>query len=156
MGHVSELKDILKGLFSSQSLAVLATHSHGQPYTNLVGFAATEDLQTILFATKRATHKYANIVSDMRVAMFMDNRSVQDIDFHHTIAVTATGSAEEVTDKEKGPFLELYLKKLPHLEEFVTSPTCALLKVNVETYYLVRRFQEVMILRITDTHSHTP
>jgi len=33
------------------------------------------------------------------------------------------------------------------LKDFVNSPTCALLRVRVETYYLVNRFQEVTELR---------
>jgi len=34
------------------------------------------------------------------------------------------------------------------LKDFVSSPTCALLKMDVETYYVVRQFQKVEELRI--------
>jgi hypothetical protein len=34
------------------------------------------------------------------------------------------------------------------LKEFVSSPTCALLKMDVETYYVVSRFQNVLELHI--------
>jgi hypothetical protein len=56
-----QLKKILKELFLSQPLAVLATQFNGQPYGNLVAFAATEDLRGLLFATARGTRKFANI-----------------------------------------------------------------------------------------------
>jgi hypothetical protein len=37
----------------------------------------------------------------------------------------------------------VYLGKHPYLEGFVTSPTCALLRIKVEKYIVVTRFQEV-------------
>ncbi len=53
------LEDI-RTLFHNQKLAVLSTSLSGHPYTTLVGFAATEDLRRIIFATTRATRKFAN------------------------------------------------------------------------------------------------
>ena len=149
MRRSSHLKKMLKELFSSQPLAVLATQGDGQPYTSLVAFAATEDLGHLLFATTRSTRKYANLSGESRVAMLVDNRSNQDADFHKAMAVTATGTAEEVSEQERDHLVRLYLSKHPHLEEFVTSPTCALLKVRVRTYYTVSRFQNVMELHMT-------
>jgi hypothetical protein len=51
----AQLKTLLKGLFSSQSLAVLATYGGGQTYGSLVAFAATDDLEVVVFATARDT-----------------------------------------------------------------------------------------------------
>ena len=148
MEKTSELKEFLKDLFSSQRLAVLATQSKRQPYGNLVAFVATNDLKHLLFTTTRATRKYANISENPRIAMVMDNRSNQEADFHQAAAVTATGVVKEVDGSEKGPLLKLYLSRHPYLKDFVSSPTCALLKMNVETYYVVRQFQNVMALHI--------
>ena len=142
------MKEFLKGLFSSQRLAVLATQSKEQPYGNLVAFVATNDLKHILFATTRATRKYANISENPRVAMVMDNRSNQEADFHEAAAVTATGVVKEVKGSEKETLLRLYLSRHPYLKDFVSSPTCALLKMDVETYYVVRQFQKVVELHI--------
>ena len=146
----SQLKRLLKDLFSSQPLAVLATQSNGQPYGNLVAFVATEDLRSLLFATARGTRKFANIKTDPRVAMVMDSRTNQKVDFQKAVAVTATGAVEEVGDIERDPLLKLYLSKHPHLKKFVTSPTCALLRVEVDTYYVVRRFQKVVNLHMKE------
>ena len=148
MGSASQLRKTLKDLFASQRLGVLATFGRGQPYSSLVAFAATEDLKHLVFATTRATRKYANLSTESRVALLVDNRSNQDTDFHSAIAVTAMGNAKEVTRSERDRFLRLYLAKHPHLEEFVNSPTCALLKVSVDTYYMVKRFQNVMELHM--------
>lgn len=148
MEKTSQLKEFLKNLFPSQKLAVLATQSKKQPYGNLVAFVATKDLKHLLFATTRATRKYTNISENPRVAMVMDNRSNQEADFHQAAAVTATGVAKEVKGSEKETLLRLYLSGHPYLKDFVSSPTCALLKMDVETYYVVRQFQNVMELHI--------
>lgn len=136
----------LKALFASQGLAVLSTHDHGQPYCNLVAFASSEDIRHLVFATTRATRKFANIDEDSRVSMLVDNRSNRVADFHEAMAVTATGHAEEVLGPEKDSLLKLYLAKHPHLEDFVMSPTCALMRLEVIRYYVVSRFQHVMVL----------
>jgi len=146
MKNPSRLKRLLKDLFSSQPLAVLATQSNGQPYGNLVAFVATEDLRSLLFATARGTRKFTNITTDPRVAMVMDSRTNQRVDFQRAIAVTATGMVEEVEDEGKNQLLKLYLSKHPHLKRFVTSSRCAFLRVNVNAYVVVRRFQKVVTL----------
>jgi nitroimidazol reductase NimA-like FMN-containing flavoprotein (pyridoxamine 5'-phosphate oxidase superfamily) len=144
----AELRSDLKRLFEKQRLAVLATHSQGQPYTSLVAFSATPDLDHMVFATGRATRKYANLAADPRVSLLVDNRSNEASDFRDAMAVTATGRAGEADENEKKRLLEDYLAKHPSLAEFAASPTCALLKVRVETYYAVRRFQHVMELHM--------
>ena len=149
MEKTSQLKKFLRDLFSSQKLAVLATQGRGEPYGNLVAFVATKDLKHLLFATTRSTRKYANISGNPQVAMVIDNRSNREADFHKAAAVTVTGAVEEVEGQEKDRFLNLYLFKHPYLKEFVSSPTCALIKMKVETYYVVSRFQNVMVLQIS-------
>jgi len=80
--------------------------------------------------------------------MVIDNRSNRENDFHQAAAVTVTGVVKEVEGLGKGPLLRLYLSKHPYLKDFVSSPTCALLRMHVETYYVVRQFQNVMELHI--------
>ena len=148
LSQESELELLIRELFESQKLAVLATQNEGQPYANLIAFAASDDLKSLYFATARATRKYANIEADARVTVLIDNRSNQDADFSQAAAVTATGAAQEVVHSRRDEVLAIYLTKHPMLEEFVRAPSCALLKVQVETYYLVRRFQNVMELHV--------
>lgn len=139
---------MVKKLFSSQRLAVLATQGRGQPYGNIVAFAATADLKHLLFATTRSTRKYANLSGEPRVAMVVDNRSNQESDFREGIAVTATGVVRELEGLEREERLKIYLAKHPYLEEFVASPSCALLQLEVETYYVVSQFQNVVEIQI--------
>ena len=149
MADQRQLKQRLHQLFASQKLAVLSTQHEGQPYASLIAFAASDDLRELYFATPRATRKYAYLEANPRVALLIDSRSNQDSDIHQAIAATAVGKAAEVQAAERARVLDCYFAKHPHLEEFAESPSCALVCVTVETYYVVRRFQEVMELHVT-------
>ena len=138
----------LGALFQSQTLAALSTHNDGQPYASLVAFYAAEDLRHIYFVTPRTTRKFANLNADSRVAVMVNSSTNQASDFHRAISVTAVGSAEEIVGSETEPVLKRYLVKHPHLEDFVRSPTCALVGISVKTYYLVKNFQNVMELHL--------
>ena len=148
MKSLDDMRRDLEALFSTQPLAVLSTQNEGQPYGSLVAFASSEDLRELYFATTRATRKYANLSSDPRVAMLVDSRSNEVSDFRWAMAVTATGKAEEVEGQEKQNVLKTYLVKHAHLEEFVRSPSCALLKIRVERYYVATRFQNVIEVHV--------
>jgi nitroimidazol reductase NimA-like FMN-containing flavoprotein (pyridoxamine 5'-phosphate oxidase superfamily) len=141
-----EMQKIVQELLNKQRLAVLATlmsDQLGRPYSNLIAFAATDDLKEILFATTRATRKFTNLTEDPRVSLLIDNRSNQETDFGEASAVTVLGTAGEVLGPERESYLQLFLKKHPYLEEFVTAPTCALIRVKVEKFIMVTQFQEV-------------
>ena len=135
MNHDPTHLEILRELLTGQLLGVLGTHRDGEPYTSLVGFAATPDLSRLLFATGRATRKHANLVADARASMLVDNRTNRPADFTEASAATAVGVVEEV-----------FLAKHPHLERFVRSPSCVPLGLQVSTYMVVTRFQHVIEL----------
>ncbi|MEE4264237.1 MAG: pyridoxamine 5'-phosphate oxidase family protein [Desulfobacteraceae bacterium] len=143
-----EFRKRLGELFRSQKLAALSTHNDGQPYASLVAFYAADDLKHIYFVTPKTTRKFANLIADSRVAVMVNSSTNQASDFHRAISVTAVGKAEEIEGSEKAPIVNRYLVKHPHLEEFVRSPTCALVRISVKTYYLVKNFQNVMELHL--------
>jgi len=145
---IKGLKETLAELFSAQKLAVLSSYGNGQPYASLIAFTATDDLKHIIFATTRATRKFANLASEPKSALLIDNRSNDEKDFSRAMAATALGRAEEVRGAQRKSFLDMFLKKHPHLKEFVSSPSCALMVVNVEKYYVVNRFQNVQELHM--------
>ena len=67
-------------------------------------------------------------------------------DFSNAQALTVLGIVEEVRKNEEHELTSLYLHRHPHLREFISDPNCAIIKVKVEKYILVSRFQEVMEL----------
>ena len=139
---------LLRELFESQRSAALATQQEGQPYLSLMAFAATPDLKEIILATERKTRKYANLLAEPRVAFLIDNRSNIPADTDEAVAVTVLGQAAEARPGERARLRSLFLAKHPHLESFVTSPTCALITVRVDTYFVVQHFQEVQEVRM--------
>lgn len=139
----------IKRLLQTQKLAVLATHRQGLPHLSLVAFATARAGRELLFATTRTSRKFANLQTDGRAAMLLDSRTNQEADFHLGQALTATGTVTECADSDRSAWLELFLGKHPHLQEFVHSPSCALMSMQVQVYTLVSRFQEVMEYRLT-------
>ena len=136
----------LNTLFNEQKLCVIATQGANGPYTSLVGFYASKDLRHLYFATTKQTTKYRNLENDENVSILIDDRHNQQDDFHKSMAVTAIGKAAPTKDRE---LTKTYLEKLPHLESFVKAPTCQLVHVTVEKYFIVTRFQSVVEMQMT-------
>jgi heme iron utilization protein len=139
----------IRELFLLQRLAVLSTRNAEQPYSNLICFVASDDLRHILFATTRSTRKYANLMREARVALLVDNRSNDPADTFRARAVNALGVARELEGDQAEQARQIYVARHPHLAEFASSPSTALLRLDVEKYILVRRFQDVTELRVT-------
>ena len=145
-----EARERLRRLLSGQSLGVLATSSGGESHAALVAFGFTEDLQELIFATSRATRKFAAMVDNPHVALLVDDRSNEVADFHDATVATAHGRAGEVEASRLDALRDLYLEKHPYLADFVRAPSCALVRIAVESYDLVNNFQEVHLLRVQD------
>lgn len=148
LGWPVETRDLVRDLFASQRLAVLATMGSGQPYTSLVAFCEADDLRCLLFATNRSTRKYANLAASRQVAMLIDSRSNDESDFVKATAATAIGRAEEVQGDERGRVLGMYLARHPHLADFATAPDTAIVRVKVDHYRIVTGLQTVTELHM--------
>lgn len=143
-----EIQPLLQELFRSQRYAVMATSEHEQAFTSLMAFAAAEDLRQIVVLTERATRKFANLKANSRVALLIDDRENKGSDTQDSVAVTAIGEAQEVDAETGALLLDLYLARHPYLAEFAASPSCAIVRVKIDSYLLVSRFQKVLQWRI--------
>jgi nitroimidazol reductase NimA-like FMN-containing flavoprotein (pyridoxamine 5'-phosphate oxidase superfamily) len=144
-----ETRQLVHELLDSQRFAVLSTDAGNGPYASLIAFYAAEDLRHVFFATMRATRKFNYLVTDPRVALLFDNRSNRDVDVRQAMAVTAMGTAREMTDENGlAAASAAYLAKHPHLSAFVASPGCAIVRVHVDTYFVVTHFQSVVELHM--------
>ena len=139
-----DIRPVLRGLLQSQRFAVLATDDHGQPFASLMAFAATEDLRHLVILTERTTRKYANLQSNPRAALLIDDRENKGSDTEDSVVVTAIGEAQELDRDLGAPLLELFLARHPYLAAFAASPTCAIVRVKLSSYQLVSRFQQVV------------
>jgi heme iron utilization protein len=147
MPDPEEIRNSLRILLQSQTLAVLSTCDSGQPYASLVAFAASEELGRLYFATPRSTRKYAYLTREPRVSFLIDSRSHSPEDFHAAEAVTALGRALEVPSGEGMQARQAYLDRHPYLEGFLAAPGTAFVEVPVTVYIMVSRFQNVVEYR---------
>lgn len=147
MTQTSEHLRGFQALVDSQGFAVLATRQQdGHPYASLVAFQASPDLKQIVFCTQRDTRKFANLVFEGRVAMLIDNRSNPQTDLLQAAAATILGTCVEAQGGERAALSQRFLGRHPAMAEFVRSPGCAVMKLNVRAGSLVTRLQNVVEL----------
>ncbi len=142
--------DLLAELLNKQDLAVLATQRDGQPCTNLVSFAVTDDWRHLYFATPRASRKFASLRLDDRVALMIDNRNTGPADLAQATAVNAIGRAREITGGDETFARQLLLAKHPALLELLAQPDTALINVEVQRYTVVSGLADVRELSLRD------
>ena len=147
MENTEELSVLIKRLLASQRFAVLATQFEGQPYSNLVAFAESDNLRSLLFVTSRDTRKYSITIESKKVAVLVDSRTNQALDLNNAVAVTALGTIGEVGTDNKEYLSGIYLSKHPQLKEFLYKPSNALMRVAV-TDYIVATFESVRHLHM--------
>ena len=138
------LRAQIEYLANRQPYGVLCLQGEGQPYGALVAVAFSSELKHAVFATPVSTRKHRLLSECDRVALVLDNRPEKVDDLMQVEAITATGRAQMV---ERGAefqrWSELLVKRHPHLQPFVHSPTCAVYRIDVVRYFHVVRFQEV-------------
>lgn len=130
-----ETKDILL----KQRFGVLATKGLEYPYASLLAFGVSKDFRYFYIATKRDTSKYRNILKNQYISFLIYNLGSKPIKDGRSI--TALGKASIV---RKGLFKsEEYIKIHPELKSFIKDPNCALIRIKVEKYVVVKNFEEV-------------
>ena len=152
METLEETRQSVRDLLGSQRFAVLSTASETGPYCSLIAFWAADDLSHVVFATMRSTRKFNFLITHPRVALLFDDRSNRETDLSEGMAVTATGTAREVTgDEARSATAVGFLAKHPTLESFVASPGCAFVRVDIDVFYVVTQFQKLVELRVRGT-----
>ena len=90
---------IVREVTSTQYFAVLNTLSEGLPYSNLVSYAVSDDLKTLVFITDRNTRKFRNMQENNNISLLIDNRTNQPSDISQAVAITVVGTAHEEREK---------------------------------------------------------
>jgi uncharacterized pyridoxamine 5'-phosphate oxidase family protein len=115
-----------------------------QPYSDIMAFMPYDNYRSIIFITARTTRKYSNLKNHPECSMFIDDRRNKTSDCLKAHGVNASGKACELKPGlESAQIAQMFLKRHPALEDFIKSPTVAIFKLAVDTYYFVENFQEV-------------
>jgi uncharacterized pyridoxamine 5'-phosphate oxidase family protein len=138
---------LLREVVSTQYFAVLNTLGQGLPYSNLVSFAATDDLKSLVFVTGRNTRKYRNMQDNHSISLLIDNRTNRPSDTSHAVAITAVGTAREEIDN-KSLFQAILLARHPQLRHFVEAPDSAIMLVTIREY-IVAAFDKTQTVTIS-------
>jgi len=142
---ISEISE----LFESQSLAVLSTQKNNQPYSSLVAFTASSDLESFYFLTPNTTRKYENLTANPKVSILVNDSRNRADDIYNAVSVTGTGVSEVINKLTEQEALNIYLKKHPHLKDFSKSPTTAFIRITMKRYFMVTRFQNVVEFKVS-------
>jgi general stress protein 26 len=138
------LEDVIRRLLEEQPFAVLATQGKGITNASLISFAKTDDLKHIVFATPINSGKFDLIDGDENVSILVDDRSQQQDSINQISALTITGKARILRDKnEITNWAGLLTGKYPNLTAFVKAPNTAVILVEVVRFFYVSKFQEV-------------
>jgi nitroimidazol reductase NimA-like FMN-containing flavoprotein (pyridoxamine 5'-phosphate oxidase superfamily) len=126
---------LLKDVIGTQYFAVLNSLGEGLPYSNLVSFAITDDLKSLVFVTDRNTRKYRNIKENNKISLLIDNRANQPSDISQAVAITVIGTAREES-KSKSSLQTIFLARHPQLLQFIDNPNNALILVTASDYII--------------------
>ena len=132
---MTQPEQLLKEVIGTQYFAVLNSLGDGLPYSNLVSFAISEDLRSLVFVTDRNTRKYRNIQENKNISLLIDNRTNQPSDVLQAIAVTVIGTAREETEN-RSSLQAVFLTRHPHLQQFVDNLNSAMIMVTVSEYII--------------------
>lgn len=140
-------EELLREVVSTQYFAVLNTIGQGLPYSNLVSFAATDDLRSLVFVTGRNTRKYRNIQDNHNVSLLIDNRTNKPSDTSRATAIAVVGTAREDVD-DKSLLRDVFLARHPQLRHFVEAPDNAIMLVTIRKY-IVASFDKTQTVPVS-------
>jgi uncharacterized pyridoxamine 5'-phosphate oxidase family protein len=140
-------EELLREIVSTQYFAVLNTIGQGLPHSNLVSFAATVDLKSLVFVTGRNTRKYRNVQDNHNVSLLIDNRTNRPSDTSQATAIAAIGIAREEIDN-RSLLRDIFLARHPQLRHFVEAPDSAIMLVTIRKY-IVAAFDKTQTVPIS-------
>jgi len=130
--------EYVKEVIQANRFAVLATECDGQPYASLLAVTATNDYLKLIFATYRNTRKYANLIQNGKIAILFENRGTNKGEIQNITVLTALGQAEEINCVIPDMDMKAHLLRHPELEKFLLSAECAVFRMKVNAYQIVK------------------
>lgn len=114
------IQQIHEFLNSHQTCVLASVNGEDQPQAATVGFSHDDNFR-VLIATNQSSRKYANIISNHKVAIV--------VGIEGSVTVQYEGLAEEKTTEELGEMLEKHYQKVPGASKFASE--------QGQTYFLI-------------------
>ena len=150
MSNQIAVKAYVEAALQARRFAVLATEGDGQPHASLIAITPIGGFRQLVFATYRSTRKYRNLALNGKVAVLIDGQESNSSGLPERFVLTALGHAEEIGIEENEAARRAHLERHPDLESFLRSADCALVRVTVREYQVVRAIDDVKWWRIDD------
>jgi uncharacterized pyridoxamine 5'-phosphate oxidase family protein len=150
MSKHSEIKASIQSIFKVRRLAVLATVGDGQPHASLIAISPMDTYRKLIFATYRNTRKYHNLELNGKVAILVESHDISSAGLQESFVLTALGQVEEIEVAEYDLALRTHLERHPELFSFMQSEDCALVRIKVDSYQVVRGIDDVEWWTIDD------
>jgi nitroimidazol reductase NimA-like FMN-containing flavoprotein (pyridoxamine 5'-phosphate oxidase superfamily) len=129
----------MKGIVKGNDLCVLATVSEGRPHCSLMSYISDEESHKIYLVSHKQTKKYSNLIENPTVSLLIDTREEgkgqRRIDIK---ALTVSGEFRTVNDPgEKDLIRVKFLKRHPHLLDFLNDPGAEIFSIKIKTFQLL-------------------
>lgn len=142
-----DIHSVLTSVLSAQRSGVLGTCFMDIPLCSQMAFAVTEDLRAILVVTPRQSSKFDNMTANPNVSFLVTTARNNPDDPAQAMALTATGWATELVGEDRHAALSLFVARHPELRAFAFAATSAIMEIRVDSYDVVRNFQNVTHVR---------
>lgn len=129
----------MKELVKANDLCVLATVSEGRPHCSLMSYISDEDGHEIFLISHKTTKKYANLMENPTVSLLIDTREEEKGQRRIYIkALTVSGEFQAINDAvRKGLLREKFLKRHPHLTDFLNNPGAEIFSIKLKSFQLL-------------------
>ena len=146
---LEEKIEAVRAFLQTQLFGVLATVGSQGPHTNIITYAFTGDLEWLIFSTPEKSRKYKNILSEPRVAFFIDSRPLSTDSIKNAMGVTLKGTAQKISSDDLKIFSDIYLQRHPSMKHFLETSGNCLVGIRVEKLEIITDLIEVEIVKIS-------
>jgi nitroimidazol reductase NimA-like FMN-containing flavoprotein (pyridoxamine 5'-phosphate oxidase superfamily) len=137
------IKKYIENALQSGKLAVLATEKDGQPHVSLISFTPIGGHRQLIIMTNRNTRKFENLTHNAKVAILIQGEEPNSSGQQNSCALTAFGTACEISIAEHEEALHSHLERHPDLANYLQKSDLALILITVDTYQVVRSIDNV-------------
>lgn len=141
--------ETVRAFLQTQLFGVLATVGSNGPHTCIITYAFTDNLQWLLFSTPKESRKFKNILSDPRVAFFVDSRPLSTEGIENSMGVTLKGTAQKISSGDLNSFSDIYLQRHPAMKHFLETSGNCLVGIRVEKIEIITDLIEVEIIELS-------
>jgi nitroimidazol reductase NimA-like FMN-containing flavoprotein (pyridoxamine 5'-phosphate oxidase superfamily) len=104
-----------------------------------MSYISDEEGHEIYLISHKQTKKYANLMENPTVSLLIDTREEEKGQRRIYIkALTVSGEFQTIKDVEKKKFIhEKFLKRHPHLKEFLNDPGAEIFSIRIKSFQLL-------------------